>query len=124
MPARLLVILLLALLPGLSQAREVPPRTTPLEVAASLAACLQRGSTTEHGAAGRVHQAELLADGVPYATLSRRDPIHVTDKWDPHDPVSPPLVLAYHWPPPARGEPNYALAYDTHICFLAVYPPR
>src|SRR5215212_10018835 len=105
-PARLLAALLVALLPSVSIAEPVAGRTTPLEVAAAVTVCLQQGRGESYELAGRADRARLYEDDWLFGSISRRVP-GASDLSVLHDPIQPPIVLAFSEPADS-GPPTYA----------------
>jgi hypothetical protein len=124
LPALLFAMLLL--LPGDIRAQG-SRGTTPLEVGASIAACLaenRKYGPSDPGPEirGNVREALLLENGELFAAILRGVP-EPQDMVAPVDPISPPIVvtpLAMNRPEMYRRE----LLRATGLCLTVVYPPR
>ena len=132
------VLLFFALAPVVAWAdhRPKPTYTSPIEVAAAMAVCLEEsrnGLGIE--ATGTARKAELSENGIPFAELERRVPDGPqSGAWFEQDPIQPPLVLSFYdaqrraapWPVPADEQEGYAreLARYALDCFDNAYPPH
>ena len=127
MLVRALAVALLALLPSVSLAQAPPAGIAPLEVAAAITVCLERGRDQPYALAGRPDEARLYERDWAFAVVTRRRPTG-SDLAIVSDPVQPPLVVAFVG---RAGAPEHAdeayrrgLARDVSRCLSAGYPPR
>ena len=94
MLARLLWIVLLTLLPGVSWAQPSPIGTSPIEVGAGITACMQDatgGAFVLHGTAGA---AVLSESGWEFLLVARQEALNPGEynPW-PEDPIRPPIMF-------------------------------
>ena len=129
MLARLLCIVLLALLPGVSLAQPNPyvARPTAIEVAAGMLPCLQETADFEVKLIGDVMMGRIYESGEESIWVTRTLPAddlsRLTDFqfWLDDDPIRPPMILHFR-----RSKAEYAPSAREHAigCFREAYRPQ
>ena len=123
MPAHLFVILLLALLPGVSWAQPAKPvRSTPLEISSTMTVCFQnmrQGVYTLHGTQDSAFITEERLGQEPwlFAHVWRGDSPSGDDIVIERDPITSPLRITFA----QDGVPRPEYANELYIRELARY---